>query len=525
MNDKDENDKVKIKQPGKVWLLGAGPGDVELLTLKGKRILEKADTVVYDALVGAGILSLLPEKAHQIYVGKRGGCHAKTQEEIQDILVSQAMEGRQVVRLKGGDPFVFGRGSEEALYLRSHGISFEIIPGITSAVAVPAYCGIPVTHRGLAASFHVITGHLKNGEPMEPDYEALVRVGGTLIFLMGISSAESICEGLLLAGMAEDTPAAILQEGTTARQKKVVSTLSRLCEDGREKGMKAPAIIIIGEVCRLHELCGWSEQRALGGKKILVTRPGRRAAKMAESLRNSGAEVVELPAIDIKLLKNGKAFKEAMEKLRFQNENPGEQERYDWLAFTSPSGVELFFEYLSGVKMDVRILGGIKLAVIGRGTEAMLNRYGLYADYMPERFYARDLGEGLGMRMKAGERLLILRAKEGSQELTRELSKKQIKYEDVPLYETVFPDRGIRTEGIRQLLSNKEFDFVTFTSASTINGFMKTLNPQPEDLSGFTAVCIGEETEKSARAQGMSCIVSEIPSMEKMLEVMEHHMG
>lgn len=521
MDDRAEDHKIKSDIPGKVWLLGAGPGDVELLTLKGKRILEKADTVVYDALVGAGILGLIPAAAHQIYVGKRGGSHAKTQDEINGILLKQALEGRQVVRLKGGDPFVFGRGSEEAGYLKEHGISFEVIPGVTSAAAVPAYCGIPVTHRGMAASFHVITGHRRNGEPMELDYEALVRVGGTLVFLMGLSSSEEICGGLLSAGMKPDTPAAFLQEGTTARQKKVVSTLSNLAEAGKENEIKAPVILIVGEVCKLHELCSWSESRTLAGRRILVTRPGKRAARLAEGLRDLGAEVVELPSIETRLLKNGKALKDAVESLCSQMHGLLEQKRYDWLAFTSPGGVELFFEHLSEQKLDVRILAGVKIAVLGRGTEAMLNRYGVYADYMPERFYARDLGEGLSAQMRAGERLLILRAREGSPELTKALDNQKLLYEDIPLYETVFPENGIKNERIKQLLLNKEFDFVTFTSVSTVTGFMKTLKPEGGELSGFTAVCIGDETAKSARVHGMSCIVSEIPSIDKMIEAME----
>ena len=239
--------KTEIKK-GKVWLVGAGPGDAGLLTLRGREVLEAAQSVVYDALVGDGILGWIPEGASQIYVGKRGGSHTKSQSEINQILVEEASKGRRVVRLKGGDPFVFGRGSEEAQVLSEHKIPFEVVPGVTSAVAVPAYCGIPVTHRGIAPSFHVITGHRKNGEPAEMDYAAMVREGGTLIFLMGVTSAEHICQELIRSGMDKDTPAALLERGTTAGQRKVISTVERLWEDGKKAGIKPPAIIAVGEV-------------------------------------------------------------------------------------------------------------------------------------------------------------------------------------------------------------------------------------------------------------------------------------
>lgn len=493
---------------GKVWLLGAGPGDAELLTIKGKQILEKAQVVIYDALVGDGVLGWIPETSKQIYVGKRGGFHASTQEEINEILISEGKTGKRVVRLKGGDPFVFGRGSEEATALKEHGIPFEIIPGVTSAVAVPAYCGIPVTHRGTASSFHVITGHLKNGEPIQLDYEALVRIGGTLIFLMGLSSAEAICNGLLHAGMDAAMPAALLQEGTTSRQKKVISVLGNLIEDGRNAAIKAPAIIVIGEVCALSKMCEWAEEKSLFGKKVLVTRPAKRAGQMAAKLREAGAEAVELPAINTRLIPGNTPLKTALSQIG----------RFDWLAFTSPTGVELFFDYLKEQKEDIRFLSHVKIAVIGKGTKDMLESRGIYADYMPERFYAAELGAGLAGRMKEKETLLILRAEEASKELLIPLDKKKINYEDVALYETTYAAECQQTFRVRKLLKEKQFDFVTFTSASTISGFMKTLHPDKEELSGFTAICIGEQTAKRAEQEGMNYVISKIPSMDSMVE-------
>lgn len=504
----NQTNNTERNTTGKVWLLGAGPGDAGLLTVKGKQILENAQVVIYDALVGDGVLGWIPETSKQIYVGKRGGAHERTQAEINEILINEGRTGKRVVRLKGGDPFVFGRGSEEAAALREHGIPFEIIPGVTSAVAVPAYCGIPVTHRGTASSFHVITGHLKNGEPVQLDYEALVRIGGTLIFLMGLSSAETICRGLLHAGMDAAMPAAFLQEGTTARQKKVISVLGNLIEDGRKAGIKAPAIIAIGEVCALSENCGWAEEKPLFGKKILVTRPSKRAGQMAEKLREAGAEVVELPAIKTRLIPGNTPLCTALSQIS----------RFDWLAFTSPTGVELFFDYLKEQKEDIRILSHVKIAVIGNGTGDMLGSHGIYADYMPERFYAADLGAGLAKRMKEKETLLILRAREASKELLIPLDREKIEYEDVALYETSYAAECQQTFRVRKLLNEKQFDFVTFTSASTVNGFMNTLHPEKEELSGFTAVCIGEQTAKSAEREGMSYVISKIPSMDSMVD-------
>jgi uroporphyrinogen III methyltransferase/synthase len=511
--------KAEVKT-GKVWLVGAGPGDAGLLTLRGREVLEEAQSVVYDALVGDGILGWIPEGARQIYVGKRGGSHTKSQEEINQILVNEALQGRRVVRLKGGDPFVFGRGSEEAQVLRSYGIPFEIVPGVTSAVAVPAYCGIPVTHRGIAPSFHVITGHRKNGEPADMDYAAIVKEGGTLIFLMGVTSAEHICQELIKGGMTKDTPAALLERGTTAGQRKVISTVERVWEDGKQAGIKPPAIIVVGEVCSLSDTCGWLEEKPLFGNKVLVTRPRRRSAGMAKRLREAGAEVVELPAAEPRLVQ----AEEDLQKLR---KMVSQIDSFQWAVFTSPSGVELFFEFMKQEKIDLRTLMGLRFAAIGEGTRRELQSHGFFADYMPERYYAEDLGKGLADRLlketqnKKPGRVLLLRARKASEALPRELSAAGIEFEETALYDTLLPDGSAQTERVKELLKKQEFSFVTFTSASTVEGFLRLLKPDEEELSGFTAVCIGEETKKAAEAAGMRTVVSDVPSMDSMVERME----
>lgn len=498
----------------KVYLIGAGPGDAGLMTVKGRELLAAADTVIYDALAGDGIMGFIPGTAKQIYVGKRSGFHSASQEEINRILVEEGKKGGLVVRLKGGDPFVFGRGGEEAQALRENNIPFEIVPGVTSAVAVPAYSGIPVTHRGLASSFHVITGHSQAGNEGAIDYEALVRAGGTLIFLMGAGAAPEICRGLMEAGMAGGTPAAFLQEGTTAGQRTVLSTLQRLIEDGKEAGIRPPAVIVVGEVCNLAKVCSWSGARGLAGKKVLVTRPRERASQMTARLRAVGAEVVELPAVEIELPKDRSAIQEALARL-------GD---YGWLVFTSPSGAEVFFELMGEMKTDIRALAGVKLAVIGRATGEMFVKHGIYPDYMPGQYYAKDLGEGLSEIAK-GERILILRAEKGSPELIKPLQKAGIEYRDIALYHTRYPICNAQTERVKKLLTGQCFDYVTFTSGSTVRGFMETLKPSAEMLRGFKAVCIGEETRKAAAACGMDCITALIPTMDSLAECMKKDAG
>lgn len=513
---------AKEENKGKVWLVGAGPGDAGLLTLRGREVLEQAESVVYDALVGDGILGWIPEAARQIYVGKRGGSHTKSQDEINEILVQEASEGRRVVRLKGGDPFVFGRGSEEAEVLRAHGIPFEVVPGVTSAVAVPAYCGIPVTHRGIAPSFHVITGHRKNGEPARMDYSSMVKEGGTLIFLMGATSAEHICRELIKGGMDKNTPAALLEKGTTAGQKKAVSTVEHLWEEGKRQGICPPAIIVVGGVCGLADTCSWLEEKPLFGEKILVTRPRRRSHGMAARLREAGAEVVEMPAAEPRLIQDTQeraALKQAVLESR----------RYGWAVFTSPSGVELFFEFMKQEKIDIRTLGSLRFAVIGEGTRKSLEAYGFYADYMPKRYYAQDLGTGLAALLAeekshgstSSETVLLLRARKASRALTEKLEEAGIDFDERVLYDTELAVSSPQAERVKKLLSEKSFSFVTFTSASTVEGFLNMLSPDDEAMQGFTAVCIGEQTRQAAEAAGMKTVVSAIPSMDSMAECME----
>ena len=286
---------------GKVWLVGAGPGDVGLLTLRGREVLESADVVVYDALVGQGVLSLIPEKAELIFAGKRAGNHYLRQEETNRVLLEEALKGKRVVRLKGGDPFLFGRGGEELELLCENGVPFEIVPGITSAIAVPAYNGIPVTHRDFCSSVHIITGHRRAEQGYDIDFDALVRTKGTLVFLMGIAALPDIMGGLLAAGIDPDMPAAVLERGTTAAQHRILATVSTLEAVCAAQTVQTPAIIVVGKVCALSEEFAWYEKRPLAGVKVLLTRPKELSSSLAVKLRRRGAEVLELPAIRTEL--------------------------------------------------------------------------------------------------------------------------------------------------------------------------------------------------------------------------------
>lgn len=497
----------------KVWLLGAGPGNAGLLTRRGEQVLKDAQIVIYDALVGDEILGLIPDEAQQIYVGKRSGRHEKSQEEIGELLVQSADRSDRVVRLKGGDPFIFGRGSEEAALLKARGIPFEVVPGVSSSSAVPSYCGIPLTHRELSSSFHVITGHKKDGQPVPMNYKALAEVGGTLVFLMSVRSAKRICLGLLEAGMAPDTPAAFLQDGTTAGQKKLLSDLEHIAEDGKAAGIKPPAILAVGQVCSLEAQCAWAERLPLFGKKVLVTRPGEQAHRMAEKLRAAGAEAMELPAVAIRPAGESKELDDAVERL-------GAGGCYSWLALTSPSGAGLFLKKLKEKRMDVRRLLGIHIAVIGKGTAEVLEQAGIYPSYMPDRFYAGALGEGLSTVIKEGERLLILRARIGSEDLIRPLEKKGILYDDLALYDTCYLPDHPQVGRAKERLEERKIDFVTFTSRSTVEGFMKQVKPDSQVCSDFTAVCIGEKTREAAQHYGLHCLCPPVPSIDSMVECM-----
>lgn len=506
---------IEKTQCGKVWLVGAGPSDPGLFTLKGKAVLEQAQVVVYDALVGAGVLAMIPKTAEKIYVGKRAGNHAMPQEKINELLLKKAKEGRRVVRLKGGDPFLFGRGGEELLLLRAHGIAYEVVPGISSALAVPAYGGIPVTHREFASSVHIITGHKKKNEALDLPFDAYVKLKGTLVFLMGVLALPDIMQGLLSSGMSGSVPAAVLEKGTTAGQRRVLATVATLEEAVQVAKIQPPAIIVVGEVAALGEQFAWYESLPLFGRRYVLTRPADRISVLAERLREKGAEVIEQPAIETAALPFDETQRQAFDDVC--------QNKYDCLVFTSPAGVRIFFEKLGELHRDIRALGGVKLAVIGSGTKKELEAHGLFADFIPEVYNGEMLGRLLGEALADKSRVLIARSNIGNPELIRsmELSAqaagKTLAVTDLPIYET----RYVKNElfPLEELLAADEVSGVFFTSASTVRGFLRA-NPGL-DVTKVRALCIGEMTAQAAREAGMQVEISKEASIDSLIELAE----
>lgn len=492
---------------GKVWLVGAGPSDIGLFTLKGKQVLEQAQVVVYDALVSPEILALIPAEAECINVGKRANHHIKKQEEINRILLTQAQQGKRVVRLKGGDPFLFGRGGEELELLVAHGIPFEVVPGVTSAISVPACNGIPVTHRDDCSSVHIITGHKKKDIPLDMDFEALVRLQGTLVFLMGVSALPDICRGLMAGGMPAGMPAALLQRGTTADQKRIVATVGTLAAEVERQGSVTPAILVVGKVCHHSGDFAWMEKQPLFGCRVIVTRPKERSSGLAMELRKRGAEVLELPSIAT-VPRAPEALNGLWEKLPESH----------WIAFTSPTGVRFFFEALAAREQDIRSLADKKFAALGSGTAKELKHYGILADAVPETFDGASLGRLLAERCGEGEHVLLPRASIGGQEILEALAvRKDLQVFDIPIYDTVYQASPV--VDARMVLEEHPQTLVVFTSASTVKGF--TAVTERLDYTKVHALCIGRQTAAEAERQGMQISIAEKATIASLVELVE----
>lgn len=483
---------------GTVILIGAGPGDAGLLTCRGRELLAKAQVVVYDRLVGPEILNLIPADAERIDVGKESGSHPVPQTQISQLLVDRARAGKLVVRLKGGDPFLFGRGGEELALLAAHGIDFQVVPGVTSAIAVPAYAGIPVTHRDHSSSLHIITGHAKAGAELTIDFEALVRTGGTLVFLMGVASLPQICRGLLDAGMAPDTPAAVIEQGTLPQQAVFSSTLDRLCEDAA--AAKSPAVIVVGSVCSLADRLAWFAPQA--EKTVVVTRPADRSGSLCGRLRKLGMTVLDYPCIQTVPIDPNPALDAALAHL----------EHYRWLVFTSPAAPKVFFDRLLASGRDARALGRIQLAAIGPKTAEALTPYGLRADLVPETYDSDHLADAMA---DVDGPVLLCRASQGSAALPKCFTAKGIPYLDLAVYDTVYeaPDPLPILQQLDKPL------LVTFTSASTVRGFAGSL--PGADLSNVLACCIGPKTAAEAKKYGLRTITAREATMDSLIELIK----
>lgn len=471
-----------------VSLVGAGPGDAGLFTRKGTECVRRADVIVYDNLISGSILNEARLDAELVYAGKRSSNHHLTQEEINQVLVEQALQGKYVVRLKGGDPFIFGRGGEEALALGEQGIPFEIVPGVSSSYSVPAYAGIPVTQRGLASSFHVVTGHEGAHKTEEVlDYATLAKEEGTLVFLMGLKNLGRIARELLVNGKDKDTPAAVIQDGTTAKQRKVVSTLEHIAEAAEQAGIETPAITVVGAVAELEKRLGWYGRGALFGKRVLITGSRYLVREMEAALRPYGADTVAVSVIESRALP-GEKTRKALEEIQ----------DYQWLVFTSSNGVDLFFELLLREEVDLRRLMHLRFAGIGRKTAAALKRHGFSCDFVPSGFSGADLAREWIPALGKEERVLLMRAKDGSPVLAKKLAEAGVKFNDVPLYETWVDGR--RQEELNRALL--EADYVAVASSSAV----KALCGMMEDKANMRArvISIGPSTTKTAEEMGLS---------------------
>lgn len=480
------------RKDGMVYLVGAGPGDPELLTLKGKRLLSRAEVLVYDRLASGEFLKLVPDGCENIYVGKEPGRHSKKQEEINRILIEKALAGKLVVRLKGGDPFVFGRGGEEILELEKYGIAYEVVPGVTSAIAALAHAGIPVTHRGIGQSFHVITGHTAVGKGSVGDaadtltdgFCEYAKLSGTLIFLMGLSNLEQIIGRLLANGKAPETPAAVVTDGTLPQMRCVRAPLGSLVEAVRTAGLKAPGIIVVGETAAFQMSC--HDRGPLSGVSIGVTGTDGIYEKLSGKLTGLGARVVRAASLSVKK-ENGEALSRALEELKI----------YRWIVFTSRNAVSIFFDAVRDKQLDLREFGQIKFAVVGQGTRDFLKSYGFFADYMPEEYTTAALAEGLSGLIKAGERILIPRAREGSKALTEILSGAGLSFMDLPIYDV--ETQHVDGEALSGL------DYITFESGSGVRGFFAEEPEKRRKLfDTVRPVCIGAVTAEVLKQYGVT---------------------
>ena len=480
---------------GMVYLVGAGPGDYRLISMKAVDCLKMADVVVYDRLADDRILRWAPADAEYIYVGKASSNHTMKQEDINQLLVDKAKEGKCVVRLKGGDPFVFGRGGEEGLLLRENNLPFEIVPGITSAISVPAYAGIPVTHRAVATSFAVVTGHedpTKGKSNMR--WEHLATGVDTLVFLMGVANLPHITSKLIENGRSADTPAAVIRWGTKPEQRTLITTVGKAAEDVAKNGIKPPAIFIVGEVVKLRDSLQWFDnlsQRPLFGKRILVTRARNQASKLTAKLENLGAEVIEAPAIEIT---DPSDLYEALDKAIDHVQD------YHWLIFTSANGVEYFFNRLYQAGKDVRALGYAKIAAIGSATAEKLKQYGIVADVIPQEYRAEGVIEAMKGKLPPHAKILLPRAEEAREILPEKLQEMGAEVEVAPAYRTVCGD--VDSEALVSELVNGEIDVVTFTSSSTVKNLVNIIG-SVDFLKDVKTACIGPVTADTAKSLGI----------------------
>ena len=474
---------------GIVYLVGAGPGDPGLMTVRGLECLRRAEVVVYDRLIPQAVLKEANPKAKLIYVGKQSADHALTQDKINELLAQEAQAGKIVCRLKGGDPFIFGRGGEEALYLKERGLAFEIVPGVTSAIAAPAYAGIPLTHREFASSVAFITGQEDADKSNSTiNWSGLAQGPDTLVFLMGMANLGEITARLMEHGRPAETPVALVQRGTTPAQRTVVGTLGDIVAQAQAAGLKPPVAIVVGEVVRLREELSWFEQKPLFGKRIVVTRAREQASELSARLSELGAAVIEFPTIKPVILPVDWGFLRNLPS-------------YDWVIFTSANGVHYFLEHLLEVGRDIRALGTAKLAAIGPATKEALETLGLHVDFVPTQFIAEKVLEEFPAQL-AGSLILIPRAKQARDVLPEGLRERGAQVDVYHVYETLPEVAG--AEQLRRRLVDGEVDVVCFTSSSTVENFVDAMaGDEPLSYDKVVFASIGPVTTETAEELGL----------------------
>ena len=486
------------KKIGKVYLVGAGPGDPGLITVRGQYLLERAEVVVYDYLASRRLLKLIPKEAQLVYAGKRGGVkHVHTQDEINKMLVDFALEGKTVIRLKGGDPFIFGRGGEELETLAAEGIPFEVVPGVTSATAAATYAGIPITHRDYTATVAFITGH---EDPTKADsnidWSKIATGIGTIVVYMGIKNLPVIVRNLIDNGRSPDTPVAVVRWASTPEQRSVVGTLATIADIVKREDIKPPALIVIGEVVKLRETLDWFEKRPLFGKRIIVTRTREQASELVARLEEAGASCYECSTINIEPVNSYEILDDELERIN----------EYHWILFTSLNGVIYFFKRLFARGMDARDLKGPQIGVVGKSTADLLLSYGINADLIPPTFTGEGLAESLLDQGVGGRNVLIPRARDGREILPEMLRGGGAQVMVAPVYKNV-PPQG-RKDELRAELESGKVSLVTFTSSSTVRNFLTMVDAENQEellrlMGGVKIAAIGPITAKTVTDSGL----------------------
>ncbi len=496
-----------------VYLVGAGPGDPGLITARGLALLRSAHVVVYDRLVDRALLDEARPETEMVDAGKARGNRRMSQDDINRLLVERAREGLRVVRLKGGDPFIFGRGGEEAEALAAAGVPFEVVPGVTSAIAAPAYAGIPLTHRRLASHVTIVSGAEDLAKPESAvDWARLASLGGTLVVMMGWESLPATVESLRRHGMDGATPAALIEWGTEPYQRTVEGSLADVVERGQAARLSPPVVVVFGEVAALRSRIRWFESRPLYGKRVLVPRTRSQAGALSRLLRERGAEPLEIPTIEVRPPEDIARLDDALRTLH----------AYDWVVFVSVNGVQEAFGRLDALGLDARAFGGARVCAVGSATAAALREHGIVADLRPRESVSESIVEGLAAAGIAGKRVLLLRAQEGREALSSGLAQAGALVEDVAAYRTVAPEES--RGPVRDMLSGRGVDALALTSSSTLTNLLALLDGDSSALAGAAVACIGPVTAATAREAGLRVdVVASQATVESLTNALAAH--